>query len=997
MPPLRPVPRSAVAVHLGARASSRLARGGAVAFALAVVAQASLPAAVAVLNDPQFPYFGTACGLTPPDVVSYLREIGLQADLLDPEQLADPAVFTAARFRALVHLYGNTFPLDAAENLRRFHHQGGGFIATSVPFCHPCRQVGAADWTYVAADSDSIERSAEGAQGGTACLRLQKDSTPSWTGAYSVRVPTAPGTTYRVGGWVRAEGAPGSQEIDALYLRFWGKGGEFLGQWGPRLPQDAREWQLITCDVQAPERAETMDICLGFWGSPGTVWLDDVLLATANPLGPNLIANPGFEQPGGQWLDLGHQQEWMRHDHLGSGEFHTPGPDRGPLTYRADADALGLGLLDWPRWAEAWGDRFVTSQSLDPGSLPREDEVVSILDYRDGDSSWPVIGLTRHHCAEFSGATDAWVGGQLFAHIGYYDPVDLREVVARAAIAVTGAGPQASRKADRLYRRDRPPTNLTPVSEPKPFPGLFPKSPPPARELVVADLRRSSLDEQILLTSLQGLVNRSQPRLYFILNDFPGAPSPDERWLTWLKERGDIDSVRRVEDPPSLLQEFRDAYRGVVVTDPFVPATANVATMIASTEGLLIASPRLANQLNLSVRCNLQNRWPTNAAAMQWAVDTLWPKLNHHVLAYNAPDWPFLIDYLVAHKAFSFWITGPVDGASPAGQPLAEQLVIERLLAKAPPNIGCLGAPYNGVGVGTGEGPGVTLLTRYAKFLAWSAQNANLTVHSAAASLPSPFRRGAGGEASLSPLLKEGGQGGRDAVYLTLLISDGDAPINWYSFFAARYWDDPLRGTFPLTWSVGPSVYDLLPDVMDYYYSRANETDCFVAACSGAGYCYPDAFASQYADSDAIFRDYLALTDASMQRLGLQGVWTHTATGERLAAFARDVPAVSFMLPDYGRLPGTTAGNANEVLADHVPIFRALTTFNPDLGDAATMKLMLDDIRRYTPAERPAFMHVFVQCYPWTPSKLRTMLDRLGPEYVPVRADEMARLYLASR
>jgi hypothetical protein len=254
--------------------------------------------------------------------------------------------------------------------------------------------------------------------------------------------------------------------------------------------------------------------------------------------------------------------------------------------------------------------------------------------------------------------------------------------------------------------------------------------------------------------------------------------------------------------------------------------------------------------------------------------------------------------------------------------------------------------------------------------------------------LPSPFRRGAGGEAPLD----------RTKVYLTLLISDGDAPINWYSFFAARYWDDPLRGTFPLTWSVGPSVRDLLPDVTDYYqYSRANENDCFVAACSGAGYCYPDAFASQYADSDAVFRDYLAFTDASMQRLDLRGVWTHTATGRRLAAFAEGVPAVSFMLPDYGRLPSTTGGNANEVLANHVPIFRALTTFNPDLGDAATMKLMLDDIRRYTPAERPAFMHVFVQCYPWSPSKLRTMLDALGPEYVPVRADHLAELYLQSQ
>ena len=38
-------------------------------------------------------------------------------------------------------------------------------------------------------------------------------------------------------------------------------------------------------------------------------------------------------------------------------------------------------------------------------------------------------------------------------------------------------------------------------------------------------------------------------------------------------------------------------------------------------------------------------------------------------------------------------------------------------------------------------------------------------------------------------------------------------------------------------------------------------------------------------------------------------------------------------------------------------------------------------------------MNVFVQCYPWTPSKLKQVLDALGPEYVPVRADHLGELY----
>ncbi|MFQ6099036.1 MAG: hypothetical protein ACE5O2_15000, partial [Armatimonadota bacterium] len=448
----------------------------------------------------------------------------------------------------------------------------------------------------------------------------------------------------------------------------------------------------------------------------------------------------------------------------------------------------------------------------------------------------------------------------------------------------------------------------------------------------------------------------------------------------------DVRKVRRVAEPMSVLDEFRDEFRGLVVTDPRVPATVNVATMVAALDGLLIASPRLAATLDAPVVEDLRGRWRTNAEALDWALEELWPRLDHRALASSAPDWPYLVDYVVAHKIFTFWISGPVDGRPPVGGPLKEQLVIERLLAKAPANVGVLGAPYNGVGVGIGEGQGVTMLSRYGKFLAWSAQNTNLSVHSGT-SPRKPLRQ------TYAPCPRLQG----DKVYVTLLISDGDAPINWYTFFLVRYWDDPERGKFPLTWSVGPSVYDLMPDVMDYYYSRANQNDCFVAACSGAGYCYPDFYADQYGEGAAVRAEYLALTERYMRRLDLNGVWTHSATKQRLAAFAEHISEMKFLLPDYSRLPTTTAENANERLAAGVPAFHALTAFDPKMGQEETIRLMLDDIRKYTPGERPAFMHVFVQCYPWSPTLLRQMLDELGPEYVPVRADHLAELYMRAR
>ncbi|MDO4558184.1 MAG: GxGYxYP family putative glycoside hydrolase, partial [Planctomycetia bacterium] len=107
--------------------------------------------------------------------------------------------------------------------------------------------------------------------------------------------------------------------------------------------------------------------------------------------------------------------------------------------------------------------------------------------------------------------------------------------------------------------------------------------------------RRKAWDEAALVTSLQGIVNRSEPRLYvFFVRS--GEKWVDRWWLErfsepkpdgspgWLYGRTRII----VESIPSLLECFRDYVRGVVVYDERVPATANLAATIAGVEDLLM-------------------------------------------------------------------------------------------------------------------------------------------------------------------------------------------------------------------------------------------------------------------------------------------------------------------------------------------------------------------------------------------------------------------------
>lgn len=71
---------------------------------------------------------------------------------------------------------------------------------------------------------------------------------------------------------------------------------------------------------------------------------------------------------------------------------------------------------------------------------------------------------------------------------------------------------------------------------------------PPPRRLDVANVHDLHGDDQALLATLQGVVNRREPRLYFIFGDDPSDPA----WLDTL----DLPT-RHYDDPMSLIAKYR--------------------------------------------------------------------------------------------------------------------------------------------------------------------------------------------------------------------------------------------------------------------------------------------------------------------------------------------------------------------------------------------------------------------------------------------------------
>jgi hypothetical protein len=95
-------------------------------------------------------------------------------------------------------------------------------------------------------------------------------------------------------------------------------------------------------------------------------------------------------------------------------------------------------------------------------------------------------------------------------------------------------------------------------------------------------------EEMHFIASIQGVVNRNSPRLYVY---FVGGNTGkfDRQWLDYM--RNDDDWLRNAEvielrDLDQLVTTFRDDIKGVVLYDPAVAATSNVASTISGVESL---------------------------------------------------------------------------------------------------------------------------------------------------------------------------------------------------------------------------------------------------------------------------------------------------------------------------------------------------------------------------------------------------------------------------
>jgi hypothetical protein len=96
-------------------------------------------------------------------------------------------------------------------------------------------------------------------------------------------------------------------------------------------------------------------------------------------------------------------------------------------------------------------------------------------------------------------------------------------------------------------------------------------------------------DTMHVLAALQGLANRESPRLYLLYCAGFNVDT-DQFWLDWF--RGEDGWLKETDLKPlgtleEAVREFHDVFNGLVVYDPAVPATSNLASTAAGCDDLL--------------------------------------------------------------------------------------------------------------------------------------------------------------------------------------------------------------------------------------------------------------------------------------------------------------------------------------------------------------------------------------------------------------------------
>ncbi len=666
------------------------------------------------------------------------------------------------------------------------------------------------------------------------------------------------------------------------------------------------------------------------------------------------------------WKDLGHSDEY--HDKLNTGGFVDSENFRISKN-RLFIKKIGLENIPWMELETKGGKQGLNINSL--RDIKRVKKILSV-------GRLPYAAIIYHN----DGMIDIWGGTFPLSSKKYYSEDSLIGLQSEVIVRIVSYILQEKEildesKYEKIISRK---FSLERADKTTPFylkdrKYLYPKK-KVSENLIVLDIRGMNSKEKILFTSLQGIINKDKAKIFLI------SKEDDEFWLEYLKKKGYIKEYEKVGKGEDLLKRYK--YKKAVLVDRKLYGSLNIATIISGMEKLLIASDnKTVEKYGLKVKMDLRGKWKDIVEAYREIWKKYSDRINKEVIAIYAPkdDLSPLRDYLIANNIFTFWITGSIDGSKEGRDTLKEKRFFKQLFTKEyPVNIPVLGYPWAGEGVGIGEHRGVSFLSSCAKFLVPSDWIANLSILSG-------FENKELAQHKSRKIKLD-----KDKVYLSFVVTDGDNLCTWYDYFK-KYWDElPEDRNYSVGWTMGPSIYDLMPPVAEYFINRLHNNDSIGAAVSGVGYIYMKDYGAFYRNyREEVVNDFIKITSKYMQDLDEKWTWImyYGGYGSEYLEYYADIEGIKAVMGGYGRSDSPSDVNKLTEVVNDVVVFHSATDATKK---DKTLKEIVEVVSKLKP---PVFLHIQISNWETKGNELNELGKELIKKgYIIVKPEELGELYL---
>ena len=495
---------------------------------------------------------------------------------------------------------------------------------------------------------------------------------------------------------------------------------------------------------------------------------------------------------------------------------------------------------------------------------------------------------------------------------------------------------------------------------------------------------RSDPGEVITARAIQGLVNRKGVPSIFILEDRGSVHDQDWLNVLALKYRATVvtepDAAQPIDELTWYIQKFRADFAGYVLFDNASSRTGGPSANLAlSLAGVLNAIPidrndssliQAAKSAGLNQLDDVSNRDYAWLKASQY-----WSSFNRNAVYFNSPtgisDGG---DFAVANRMPVFWDDVRNDH---------QMQTMSMMLSDQNPGGIVYGWGYTNVQYR--EDVFVAVASRYNQSLMDTPPNLSVYMHYP---LQQPLKN------TPTPSLPTD----THKHYVAFVYSDGDNPrviFNELTLPGNDRYESPLRGKFPVGWTLPPTIATLAGPIVSQLYASATPKDEFLAGPSGYGYAFP----SLIPDSQVFATE----TQQAMARLGLRDVLvldTDGKTGFNHSAVDPLTADPNVQSLFFSAFNGRNQPGRGTVLWSHgKPVMSSITLFRragqPNLPIAASFASMLNSLPTDA-TSASGYTVVYVDFWSVSMTDLDQIVSGLDPNVQVVRPDVLAAMMQAN-